>query len=270
VKTSGASGDPSPGPVGAMTRPELRVMELGLVPYAEALELQRSLARQRIAGEIDHDVLMLVEHPPVVTLGRSYKGATLTASPELLRTRGVDVFEVERGGDVTYHGPGQLVGYPIFDLKQHKQDLHWYLRQVEESLIVALRELGLEGWRNTGYTGVWVGDPLTGDATAEAESDAPRVVGTPPPRKVASIGVHARDWVTWHGFALNVTTDLSYFDLMVPCGIDQVRMTSITAERPDLSIGIAEVGRIVAAAFARVFAHHSEAVSLGGGRTGPA
>jgi lipoyl(octanoyl) transferase len=253
-------------------RPELRVMELGLMPYGEALELQRSIARQRIAGEIDHDVLLLVEHPHVVTLGRSYKGATLTATPELLRERGVEVFEVERGGDVTYHGPGQLVGYPIFDLKQHKQDLHWYLRQVEESLIVALREFGLEGWRNTGYTGVWVGKQPSKDRDAAAGMEtADRPPSVPPrARKIASIGVHARDWVTWHGFALNVVTDLSYFDLMVPCGIDQVHMTSVGAERPDLSVDVAGVGHRVATAFARVFAHQTEPISLGGDRTGPA
>lgn len=258
MKANDTPGTPSE-PVQTMERPELRVMELGPMPYAEALELQRSIAKQRIAGEIAHDVLMLVEHPHVVTLGRSYKGATLTASPDLLRARGVEVFEVERGGDVTYHGPGQLVGYPIFDLKQHRQDLHWYLRQVEEALIVALRAYGLEGWRNTGYTGVWVG----GDGKLEHHSSAalgvePQRSGAPGPRKIASIGVHARDWVTWHGFALNVTTDLSYFELMVPCGIDQVRMTSVASERPDLSVDVAQVGRLVARAFAEVFAHQPE------------
>jgi lipoyl(octanoyl) transferase len=248
-------------------------MELGLMPYGEALELQREVARQRIAGEIVHDVLMLVEHPHVVTLGRSYKGATLTASPELLSARGVEVFEVERGGDVTYHGPGQLVGYPIFDLKQHKRDLHWYLRQVEEALIVALRGMEIEGRRSTGYTGVWVGQPVSDEAGSPGVVRASALVaedgsGLPAsavrqPRKIASIGVHARDWVTWHGFALNVTTDLSYFDLMVPCGIDQVRMTSIQAEQPGLGLDVQEAGRRVARAFAQVFEHQTGAVSLG-------
>lgn len=257
MNADGAPATPS-GSVQTMERPELRVMQLGLVPYAEALELQRELAKQRIAGTIAYDVLMLVEHPHVVTLGRSYKGATLTASPDLLRARGVEVFEVERGGDVTYHGPGQLVGYPIFDLKQHKQDLHWYLRQVEEALIVALRGYGLEGWRNKGYTGVWVGgDPSHEERTAGPDGER-LPPGTPGPRKIASIGVHARDWVTWHGFALNVTTDLSYFDLMVPCGINQVRMTSVASERPDLTVDVAQVGRRVARAFAEVFAHQTK------------
>src|SRR4051812_20413612 len=185
----------------------LLVERLGLVPYADALELQRRIARARIAGDVSEDVLLLVEHPAVITLGRSAKADHLLASPELLAARGVELFEVERGGDVTFHGPGQLVGYPIIDLKRHKRDLHWYLRQVEESLILALGELGIPAERNTGLTGVWTKG-----------------------RKIASIGVHARDWVTWHGFALNVSTDLTYFDLMVPCGIQAVQMTSVQSE----------------------------------------
>lgn len=187
----------------------LWIENLGTMRYAEALEYQRDVARRRISGEIPEDVLLLVEHPPVVTLGRSAKEKHLLASPALLAKRGVELFEVERGGDVTFHGPGQLVGYPIIDLKRHKQDLHWYLRQVEEALIVALGELGIPAGRVPAYTGVW---------TADCK------------RKIASIGVHARDWVTWHGFALNVTTDLEYFDLMVPCGIQAVTMTSVARE----------------------------------------
>lgn len=202
------------------------------MPYAEALELQRSIAARRISGEIAEDVLLLVEHPPVVTLGRSSKDANLTASPELLRLRGVELFEVERGGDVTFHGPGQLVGYPIIDLKRHKQDLHWYLRTVEQALVNALSELGIAAERNTGYTGVWTRG-----------------------KKIASIGVHARAWVTWHGFALNVSTDLSYFDLIVPCGIQDVRMTSIELElgpaAPDNVLDLATSALTVA--FGKVF-----------------
>ena len=207
----------------------LLTAQLGLVPYAVALELQRDLAWRRIAGEIDEDILLLLEHPPVVTLGRTAKEAHIVSSPERLRARGVEVHEVERGGDVTFHGPGQLVGYPIFDLKRHRQDLHWYLRQVEEALIVALRELGIGAERHTGYTGVWTQG-----------------------RKIASIGVHARDWVTWHGFALNVTTDLSYFDLIVPCGIPQVQMTSVARERGG-DIAMDRMGDVVTRAFAHVF-----------------
>ena len=187
----------------------LLVVDLGHLPFAVALEVQRAAARARISGEIDQDLLILVEHPPVVTLGRSAKAHHLLASPALLASRGVELFEVERGGDVTFHGPGQLVGYPIVDLKRHKQDLHWYLRQVEEALIRALDPLGIPAERRAGLTGVWTAG-----------------------RKLASIGVHARDWVTWHGFALNVSTDLAYFDLMVPCGIADVQMTTVERELP--------------------------------------
>ena len=193
--------------------PQLLVADLGTVPYATALELQRDVARARISGAIAEDVLLLVEHPPVITLGRSSKSHHLIASPALLAARGVELFEVERGGDVTFHGPGQLVGYPIVDLKRHKRDLHWYLRQVEEALILGLAALGIAAVRRAGLTGVWTNG-----------------------RKIASIGVHARDWVTWHGFALNVTTDLSYFELMVPCGITEVEMTSVTREAGDIEM----------------------------------
>lgn len=199
------------------------------MPYAAALEFQRDVARARISGAIPEDVLLLVEHPPVVTLGRSSKSEHLLASPALLATRGVELFEVERGGDVTFHGPGQLVGYPIIDLKRHRRDLHWYLRQVEEALIVTLGELGVEAERNPGLTGVWTQG-----------------------RKIASIGVHARDWVTWHGFALNVSTDLGYFDLMVPCGIQAVQMTSVSAERGE-RVPLDQVADAVVRAMERVF-----------------
>jgi len=214
---------------------ELLVVDLGTLPYAAALELQRDVARRRISGEIDQDVLLLVEHPPVVTLGRTAKGANLIASPEYLTAHGVELFEVERGGDITFHGPGQLVGYPIIDLKRHRKDLHWYLRQVEEALIQTILEFGLVGGRVEKYTGVWVD------------------TGKSQPRKVASIGVHARDWVTWHGFALNVNTDLRYFDLIVPCGIGGVTMTSVARELERGSVDMREARNAAVRAFARVF-----------------
>ncbi len=131
----------------------LDVVRLGLRPYGEILELQRAVARARIARDVEHDVLLLVEHHPVVTLGRTAKAANLVASPELLAARGVERFEVERGGDVTFHGPGQLVGYPIIDLTGHKKDLHWYLRQLEESLIRALAQWHIPAERNPGLNG---------------------------------------------------------------------------------------------------------------------
>ncbi|MGH7655345.1 MAG: lipoyl(octanoyl) transferase LipB [Gemmatimonadaceae bacterium] len=185
----------------------LLVTSLGTMPYADALDLQRAAAKARIDGTLPSDLLLLVEHPPVITTGRSSKAAHLLIPPAALAARGVELFDVDRGGDVTFHGPGQLVGYPIVDLQQHKEDLHWYLRQLEAALIRALAEFEIAAERNPGLTGVWTQG-----------------------RKIASIGVHARQWVTWHGFALNVTTDLSYFDMLVPCGIADVTMTSLEQE----------------------------------------
>jgi len=234
---------------------ELWVCSLGLVPYAEALELQRAIARARIAGQVSQDVLILLEHPPVVTLGRTAKAGHLVASGEVLRERGVELFEIERGGDVTFHGPGQLVGYPIVDLKRHRQDLHWYLRQVEEALIRALGTCGVAAERSPGLTGVWTRGPAGRPAAGpRAAGDAER------PRKIASIGVHARDWVTWHGFALNVTTDLSYFGLIVPCGIDGVVMTTLARELGRTDVEMATVEQAVARAFGDVLALQPRAI----------
>jgi lipoyl(octanoyl) transferase len=200
------------------------------MPYAEALELQRQAARDRISGALPQDVLLLVEHPPVVTLGRASKEKNLIASPAFLESKGVELFEVERGGDVTFHGLGQLVGYPIIDLKRHRQDLHWYLRTIEQALINALADYDIPAERNPTFTGVWTRG-----------------------KKIASIGVHARDWVTWHGFALNVTTDLSYFDLIVPCGINGVVMTSIARELGLENVSAQDVRDRVSAKFAEAF-----------------
>jgi lipoyl(octanoyl) transferase len=185
----------------------LLVTSLGTMPYAAALEVQRAAAKARIDGTLADDLLLLVEHPAVVTTGRSTKAGHILLAPALLAARGVELFDVDRGGDVTFHGPGQLVGYPIVDLQRHTEDLHWYLRQLEGALILALANFDIRAERNPGLTGVWTEG-----------------------RKIASIGVHARQWVTWHGFALNVTTDLSYFDMLVPCGIADVTMTSIEQE----------------------------------------
>ena len=193
-------------PGGGLVSLPVDVLDLGRVPYQEALDLQRRLARERIDGRLPHDLLLLLEHPPVVTLGRA------SHAENVIQREGIDVVEVERGGDVTYHGPGQLVGYPILDLRNYKQDLHWYLRTLEQALIEGLAFLGIPAERNPGYTGVWTRG-----------------------RKIASIGVHVKQWVTWHGFALNVTTDLGAFDRIVPCGIPGVEMTSVAREggRPE-------------------------------------
>jgi lipoyl(octanoyl) transferase len=201
----------------------------GLTNYGEALELQRRLARARVDKLQLEDLLLLLEHPRVITLGRGSSESNVLASADALSKLGVSVHEIERGGDVTYHGPGQLIGYPIIDLTQHRQDLHWYLRQLEEVLIQALRAFGITGRRVEGYTGVWVGD-----------------------RKIASIGVHVTRWVTFHGFALNVSTDLTDFDLIVPCGIDAVQMTSVQNEtgKPQT---VSQLGDEVSRCFGEVF-----------------
>jgi lipoyl(octanoyl) transferase len=185
----------------------LLVCDLGRGSYEETLELQRDLCRRRIGGDLADDLLLLVEHDPVVTLGRGTRASSLPVPVSDLRRRGIEVHEVERGGDVTYHGPGQLVGYPILDLRRHREDLHWYLRQLEAVLIHGLGRLGVDADRRPGLTGVWTRGS-----------------------KIASIGIHVKQWVTFHGFALNVNTNLSAFDLIVPCGIPDVVMTSVARE----------------------------------------
>ena len=187
--------------------PPLEVMDLGRRPYREVLELQRQLRAGRLDGSVGADLLLLVEHEPVYTLGRGTREGSLPVPVEVLRERGADVVEIERGGDVTWHGPGQLVGYPILHLSTHREDLHWYLRTLEQALIDGLAVLGIPAERNPGKTGVWTRG-----------------------RKIASIGVHVRQWVTLHGFALNVHPDLDWFSLIVPCGIQGVEMTSIKRE----------------------------------------
>lgn len=214
----------------------LSVLDLGRRRYGEVLDLQREMARRRLAGELQDDVLILVEHEPVVTLGRGTRATSLPIAVAELPSRGVEVFEVERGGDVTFHGPGQLVGYPILHLSRHREDLHWYLRQLEAALIAALADLGIAAGRNPGYTGVWTGG-----------------------RKIASIGVHVKQWVTLHGFALNVTTALDWFDLIVPCGIPGVRMTSVAAEVPGLERPWERARDAVTARFAEAFGATVEA-----------
>jgi len=185
----------------------LLVVDLGRQAYGDVLALQRELCQGRLHGGADTDVLLLVEHPDVITLGRGTQASSLPQDPATLRQHGYQVHEIERGGDVTYHGPGQLVGYPILDLHHHREDLHWYLRQLEAVLIDALATFDVCGERVAGLTGVWTQG-----------------------RKIASIGIHVKQWVTFHGFALNVMTDLSRFDHIVPCGIDGVVMTSIAHE----------------------------------------
>ncbi len=216
----------------------LLVLDLGLTPYDTAWSLQKRAAAARVNGTLDEDLLILVQHPPVVTTGRSTKPGNLLATPEFLASLGIELRDVERGGDITIHEPGQLVAYPIIDLKRHRQDLHWYLRQIEEAVIRALAMFGLPTTRLTGLTGVWC-------------------IANGSQRKLASIGVHARDWVTWHGVALNVTNDLRTFDHVVPCGIDQVTMTTVATECARAALPVptfAEVSAAFQLALAEVFA----------------
>jgi lipoyl(octanoyl) transferase len=186
------------------------IVHLGLAEYGAAWELQRRIVAARKVGAVP-DVLMLCEHPHVITLGRNGKLANLRASNQALRQMGVSFFETDRGGDITYHGPGQLVGYPIVNLAGIRRDVAWYMRTLEEAMIRATAEFGIASRRVSGRTGVWVEIPAGGGGE----------------EKLAAIGVHLSRWVTSHGFAYNVSTDLRYFDLIVPCGIADKRATSL-------------------------------------------
>ena len=184
---------------------------LGIVPYGEALDLQRELVEERRAGRIT-DVLLLLQHPHVITKGvrRGAAHGNILATPEALASRGVKVFETGRGGDVTYHGPCQIVGYPILDLRPDRCDVHRYVRDLEDVMIRVCGDYGLEAQRVAGFSGAWVPTPHG-------------------PEKIGAIGVRISRWVTSHGFAFNVTTDLEYFRLIVPCGIGDRGVTSLAA-----------------------------------------
>lgn len=184
------------------------IVDLGLIGYAEAYALQKRVVAARKSGAMD-DVLLLCEHLPVITQGRNGKREHLLASEHLLRQRNVEFFETSRGGDITFHGPGQIVGYPILNLAAIRKDVVWYVRMLEEVMIRATAELGIEAVREAGKTGIWVPRPDLA------------------PEKLGAIGVHISRWFTSHGFAYNVSTDLRYFDLIVPCGIAGRRATSL-------------------------------------------
>ncbi len=198
---------------------------LGLVPYSAAWELQRSLVTERLSDRLLNDVLILLTHPPVYTLGTGSSLDFLKFDPTQTEW---EVHRIERGGEVTYHCPGQLVGYPILNLRHYRQDLHWYLRQLEEVLIQVLAVYGLKGERVVGYTGVW----LEG-------------------RKVAAIGIKVSRWITMHGFALNVCPDLEGFKRIVPCGISDKPVGSLAEFIP--GIEVEQVRQHVASAFSEVF-----------------
>jgi lipoyl(octanoyl) transferase len=201
-----------------------------LVPYAEALARQYALAEQRGRGEIP-DTLLLLEHPPTITLGRRTQASDLLTSEDKLRAQGITVERVDRGGEITSHGPGQLVGYPILDLRQHGSDLHKYLRDLEEVLIQTIKEFGLTGERVPGRTGVWVRD-----------------------RKIAAIGIKISRWISLHGFALNITNDLAPFrNDFVPCGIQDKGVTSLAELLGTGCPAWAEVEAVLVAKFANIF-----------------
>lgn len=206
------------------------VYKLGRVPYAKALDIQLKLLELRKTGEIG-DTLLLLEHPHTITIGRRGNMGNLLAANNYLENAGIHFEVISRGGDITYHGPGQLVGYPIMDLNDMGRDIHKYLRRLEETIIVSLDDFDMRGRRVKGVTGVWVKW-----------------------HKIASIGVGVKKWISYHGFALNVNTDLSYFDMMVPCGIENVRMTSIQRwlAREEF-IDMPEVEESIIKAFTQVF-----------------
>lgn len=218
----------SPPSLAATNTRRLRVLRPGRIPYGEGLELQARLVADRQAGQID-DTLVLLEHDPVVTLGRNARPSSLLLSKAELKARGVSVFETGRGGDVTYHGPGQVVGYPILDLAPDRRDVHHYVRDLEEVMIRVSADYGVAAGRIPGLTGVWVDDS-----------------------KLGAIGVRIARWVTSHGFAFNVSTDLAGFSLIVPCGIRERGVTSLERilGRP---VAPHEVASRLAARFAEVF-----------------
>ena len=189
--------------------PPLLICDLGIHTWDAAFELQQRLVSARKPGAID-DVLLLCEHPHVITLGRNASQKNLLASEHVLRQKGVELRETNRGGDITYHGPGQIVGYPILNLDRIRRDVHWYVRTLEEAMIRASADFGVAAYRIPGKTGTWV--QLSGDI---------------PEEKLAAIGVHISRWITSHGFAYNVCTDLRFFDLIIPCGIADRKATSL-------------------------------------------
>jgi lipoyl(octanoyl) transferase len=208
-------------------------IDLGLIGYAEAYALQKRAVAARKAGLVD-DLLLLCEHPHVITQGRNGKREHLLVGDQVLHGKGVEYFETSRGGDVTYHGPGQLVGYPILNLGEIRRDVVWYVRSLEEVMIRATAEFGIAAGREPGKTGVWV-RPASG-----AEE------------KLAAIGVHISRWVTSHGFAYNVSTDLRFFDLIVPCGIADCKPTSLE-KLLDRRVGLAEAAPRIARQLGEVF-----------------
>ena len=221
----------------------LLITDLGLIPYTEAYALQQRLAAARKAGALE-DVLLLCEHPHVITLGRNAKRENLLVSEHVLRQKGVELHATNRGGDITYHGPGQIVGYPILNLGAIKRDVGWYVRTLEDAMIGVSGDFGVTAFRVKGKTGIWA---QTGAWPGVAEE------------KLGAIGVHISRWVTTHGFAYNVSTDLRFFDLIIPCGIAERKATSLE-KLLSRNISIEEVKLPVVQQFVRLFGREPHAV----------
>jgi lipoyl(octanoyl) transferase len=219
----------------------LLIVDLGLISYTDAYALQQRIVAARKSHAID-DVLLLCQHTHVLTLGRNGKRENLLASEHVLRQKGVEFYATNRGGDITYHGPGQIVGYPILDLSLIKQDVHFYVRTLEEVMIRAAADFGISTYRIPGKTGIWV----------EA---------VPAEEKLAAIGVHISRWVTSHGFAFNVSTDLRYFDLIIPCGIADRKATSLE-KLLNRSVTLDEVKPHLVHHFADLFGCNANTITL--------
>lgn len=220
--------------------PDVWVINLQTVPYAQGLALQHRIVAARKRGELS-DVLLLLEHFPVYTLGRNAQDSNLLASPEFLSELGIEIYRVERGGDVTYHGPNQLVGYPIINLRDYRQDVGWFVRSLEETLVRTLADFGIQGRLLDKLIGVWVDNP-DGGTGALVSPDA----------KIVQIGARIEEWITYHGFALNVDPNMAHFDLIIPCGISDKAVTSM-ARVLKRSVNMQEVRRRVVARFGEVF-----------------
>ena len=216
----------------------LSCYDLGLVKYSDAWELQKELYRLRLNGEIS-DTLLLLEHPHVYTLGKAANEENVIAKPEFIKAHGIEIFEIDRGGDVTYHGPGQIVGYAILNLAEWKKDAHEYLRATEKTIIRTCAEYGIETERHPKYTGVWRGD-----------------------NKICAIGVKISRWITMHGFAFNVNTDLKMFDGIIPCGIKEKGVTSLSREL-NREISLDEVKKKIVKNFAEVFGYENFTFNAG-------
>ncbi len=211
------------------------LVNLDSVPYADALALQHRIVDARKRGALN-DTLLLLEHPPVFTLGRNANDSNILVSREFLQQQGIDVFRVERGGDVTYHGPGQLVGYPILDLHNFRMDVGWFVRSMEEMLIRAIGDFGIRGKRIEKLVGVWIDQPSP----------------IQPEAKIVQIGARIEQWITYHGFALNVDPNMAHFDLIIPCGISDKAVTSM-ARVLNHPVDPRAVRERVAARFGEVF-----------------